>query len=68
MTLEEIQKVAVPACREFQVKRLECLGSRARGAHTAERDVALLVEFEEPDRTPASDASDGSIISKRPWG
>ena len=47
-TLEEIKEVAVPACREFNVKRLDLFGSLARGEGTAESDVDLLVEFEEP--------------------
>jgi predicted nucleotidyltransferase len=50
MTLEEIKKVAMPACREFKVKRLDLFGSLARGEQAAESDVDLLVEFEEPDR------------------
>ena len=49
MTLEEIKKVAVAACSEFQVKRLDLFGSLARGAGTSDSDVDLLVEFEEPD-------------------
>jgi predicted nucleotidyltransferase len=49
MTLEEIKKVAEPACREFKVKRLDLFGSLARGEGTAQSDVDLLVEFEEPD-------------------
>lgn len=58
MTLEEIKKVAMPACREFKVKRLDLFGSLARGEQTAESDVDLLVEFEEPD----------SHLSKRFFG
>ena len=53
MTLEEIKKVAMPACQEFKVKRLDLFGSLARGEHTAESDVDLLVEFEEPDLHPS---------------
>ncbi len=53
MTLEEIKEVAVPACREFNVKRLDLFGSLARGEGTAESDVDLLVEFEEPDLYPS---------------
>ena len=53
MTLEEIKKVALPACREFKVKRLDLFGSVARGEHTAASDVDLLVEFEEPDLHPS---------------
>jgi len=53
MDLEDIRKAALPACREFNVKRLDAFGSVARGAATRSSDVDLLVEFEEPDRNPA---------------
>jgi uncharacterized protein len=53
MTLEEIKQVAVPACREFKVKRLDLFGSRARGEGATASDIDLLVEFEEPDLHPA---------------
>jgi predicted nucleotidyltransferase len=53
MTLEEIKKVALPACREFEVKRLDLFGSLARGERTAASDVDLLVEVEEPDLHPS---------------
>ena len=53
MTLEEIKKVAGPACRKFKVKRLDLFGSLARGEGTAQSDVDLLVEFEEPDVNPS---------------
>ena len=49
MTLEEIKKIAVPACKAFKVKRLDLFGSLARGVGTSGSDVDLLVEFEEPD-------------------
>jgi len=53
MTLEEIKKVALPACREFNVKRLDVFGSLARDEGTADSDIDLLVEFEEPDQQPS---------------
>jgi uncharacterized protein len=53
MTLEEIKKVAEPACRKFKVKRLDLFGSLARGEGTAQSDVDLLVEFEDPDLDPS---------------
>jgi len=53
MTLEEIRKAALPACREFGVKRLDAFGSTARGTAKVSSDVDLLVEFKEPDRLPA---------------
>jgi len=53
MTLDEIRRVAVPACREFGVKRLDLFGSLARGEESSGSDVDLLVEFEEPYRKPS---------------
>jgi len=53
MTLEEIKQVAMPACREFKVKRLDVFGSHARGEGATASDVDLLVEFEESDLHPA---------------
>ncbi len=53
LTLEEIKRIAAPACREFGVKRLDIFGSLARGEGTAESDVDLLVEFEEPEMHPS---------------
>jgi predicted nucleotidyltransferase len=53
MTLEEIKQVAVPACKEFKVKRLDLFGSLARGEGTTASDVDLLVEFEEPELHPS---------------
>ncbi|MBF8276609.1 MAG: Nucleotidyltransferase [Candidatus Brocadiaceae bacterium] len=53
MTLEEIKKIAVPACKEFNVKKLDVFGSLARGEVTSVSDVDLLVEFETPTFNPA---------------
>ncbi len=53
VTLEEIKKVAIPACREFNVKKLDIFGSLARGEVTSGSDVDLLVEFENPASSPA---------------
>jgi predicted nucleotidyltransferase len=53
MTLEEIKKVAVPACKEFKVKRLDLFGSLARGEGTPTSDIDLVVEFEAPDLHPS---------------
>jgi hypothetical protein len=53
MTVQDIQKVAVPTCREFKVKRLDLFGSLAREAGTAGSDIDLLVEFEEPALHPS---------------
>lgn len=53
MTLEEIKGVAVPACQQFRVKQLDIFGSYARGDVGPSSDLDLLVEFEEPERSPA---------------
>jgi uncharacterized protein len=53
MNIEDIKKAALPACREFNVLRLDAFGSTARGATTSSSDVDLLVEFADPSRTPA---------------
>ena len=53
MTLEEIKKVALPACLEFKVKRLDVFGSLARGQETGDSDIDLLVEFKDPDQQPS---------------
>ncbi len=53
MTLEEIKKVAVPACRRFDVKSLDVFGSLARGEGRSSSDIDLLVEFEDPDQRPS---------------
>jgi len=53
MKLEDIKKAAFPACREFDVRRLDAFGSIARDTTNASSDVDLLVEFREPGRSPA---------------
>jgi len=53
MTLEELKKLAAPACKRFKVRRLDLFGSLARGAARLDSDVDLLLEFEEPDQQPA---------------
>ena len=53
MTLEEIKRVAIPACREFSVRRLDLFGSLARGEQASAGDIDLLVEFEDPDLRPS---------------
>jgi predicted nucleotidyltransferase len=53
MTLKDIIEAAVPACREYGVRRLDAFGSIARGTTTASSDVDLLVEFIDPSHTPA---------------
>jgi uncharacterized protein len=51
--LEDIKKIAVPACDEFGVKRLDLFGSLAFGKGTPDSDVDLLVEFDNPDLQPS---------------
>lgn len=53
MTQEEIRKIAVPACCQFRVKRLDLFGSFARGSGSSDSDIDLLVEFEDPDLHPS---------------
>jgi len=53
MNTEDIRKGSLPACRKFDVRRLDVFGSTARDAASGTSDVDLLVEFRDPDRTPA---------------
>jgi predicted nucleotidyltransferase len=53
MRIEDIQAAAIPACRDFNVKRLDVFGSTVRGTATASSDVDLLVEFRDPESRPA---------------
>jgi len=50
---EDIRKASLPACRKFDVRRLDVFGSAARDAASVTSDVDLLVEFRDPDRSPA---------------
>jgi len=51
--LEEIREAVAPACRDFNVRRLDAFGSVARGTSTQTSDLDLLVEFREPGSRPA---------------
>jgi predicted nucleotidyltransferase len=53
MSIEEIKSAVLPACREFEVRRLDVFGSVSRGAASPASDIDLLVEFNVPDRSPA---------------
>ncbi len=53
MSIEDVRHAVQPACREFRVLRLDVYGSLARGEATQKSDVDLLVEFDEPDVSPA---------------
>ncbi len=47
--LEDIKEIAIPACDEFDVKRLDLFGSLAIGGGRPDSDIDLLVEFNDPD-------------------
>ena len=49
MTLEEIKKIAIPACKKFNVKHLYIFGSFARGEGEKSSDIDFLVEFADPE-------------------
>jgi len=49
MKIEDIKEIVLPACREFNVHRLDTFGSTARGSATSSSDVDLIVEFSNPD-------------------
>ncbi len=53
LPLDQIREAVAPACREFNVKRLDAFGSVAKGRATHASDVDLLVEFREPVSRPA---------------
>ncbi len=53
MTINQIKKIASPACREFGVKRLDLFGSLSQGKGTTNSDVDLIVEFENPTIHPS---------------
>ena len=53
MKLDDIKEAIEPACRDFDVQRLDVFGSVARGTSTQASDLDLLVEFRDPAREPA---------------
>ena len=53
MRLNEIEKLVLPACRKFEVKRLDVFGSVARGEQEDPRDLDFLVEFDKPGHLPS---------------
>ena len=53
MRLKEIERLVLPACRKFEVKRLDIFGSVARGQEEDPRDLDLLVEFDKPGHLPS---------------
>ena len=69
MNTEDLRKASLPACRKFDVRRLDVFGSTARDVASGTSDVDLLVEFREGIRTVVlRDGSSGfSINWKTPW-
>jgi predicted nucleotidyltransferase len=53
MQLNQIREAVAPACRDFNVRRLDAFGSVARGTFTDSSDLDLVVEFREPASHPA---------------
>ena len=53
MKLKEIERLVLPACRKFEVKRLDIFGSVARGQEKDPRDLDFLVEFDKPRHLPS---------------
>ena len=53
MRLKEIERLVLPACRKFEVKRLDVFGSVARGQEKDPRDLDFLVEFDKPRHLPS---------------
>ena len=53
MRLEDIKRAVEPACRDFNVRRLDVFGSVRRGSSTRASDLDLLVEFQDPTHQPA---------------
>jgi len=42
-------KLVLPACKKYNVKRLDVFGSSARGDEKDPRDLDFLIEFHRPD-------------------
>lgn len=53
MDMDQLREIALPACREFDVRRLGVFGSVARGEDGPESDVDLLVELDHPEVRPS---------------
>jgi hypothetical protein len=51
MNVEDVRRIAVPACQRFGVKRLDAFGSVARGTPSLTGDVDLLVQFKDPENS-----------------
>ena len=53
MNLNDIKKITVPACKRFNVKRLDIFGSIVRGEESETSDMDFLVEFNDPENRPS---------------
>ncbi len=53
MTLDNIREIVIPACKKFNVKRLDVFGSLAQAEGTETSDIDFLVEFDQPDIKPS---------------
>lgn len=53
MELDQIRQAVAPACRDFDVRRLDVFGSAARGTAGPASDLDLVVEFRAPATHPA---------------
>ena len=53
MKIDDIKTASLSACQEFNVRRLDVFGSTGRDSATSMSDVDLLVEFNQPDQSPA---------------
>ena len=68
MNTEDIRKASLPACRKFDVRRLDVFGSTARDAASGTSDVDLLVEFRGIRPVARRDGSSAfSTNWKTPW-
>jgi hypothetical protein len=53
MNRDDIIRIAGPVCSKYGVKQLALFGSIARGDNASGSDVDLLVEFGDPQQSPA---------------
>ena len=53
MTLDEIKKIVIPACKTFNVERLSIFGSYAREDTNRSSDIDFIVEFIDPNHKPS---------------
>ncbi len=53
MTLDQIRKMVIPACKTFNVKRLGIFGSYAKGTMSGSSDIDFIVEFNDLNHKPS---------------